>query len=121
MTCQRGCGEPVKRTELEPLILRWKKTTRALKIHDQPYGRYITDILELRTDAELARFSDPAEAAAFFCLLEFSKTVWPEGFPLAGRRPVPGQSPLMPGYRMPSPERGRTLAECDRLPADKIA
>jgi len=56
--------------ELDPLILRWKKTTRALKIHEQRYGRYITDILERRTDGELALFRDPVEAAAFFCLLD---------------------------------------------------
>ena len=56
--------------ELAPLILRWKKTTRALKIHEQHYGKYITDILERRTDAELALFVDPVEAAAFFCLLD---------------------------------------------------
>ncbi len=56
--------------ELDPLILRWKKTTRALKIHEQHYGKYITDILERRTDAELALFNDPVEAAAFFCLVD---------------------------------------------------
>jgi len=56
--------------ELDPLILRWKKTTRALKIDEQPYGRYITDLLERRTDTELALFRDPVEAAAFFCLLD---------------------------------------------------
>jgi hypothetical protein len=56
--------------ELDPLILRWKKTTRALKIHEQPSGKYITDILERRTDAELALFKDPVEAAAFFCLVD---------------------------------------------------
>ncbi len=56
--------------ELDPLILRWKKTTRALRIHEQHYGKYITDILERRTDAELALFRDPVEAAAFFCLLD---------------------------------------------------
>jgi hypothetical protein len=56
--------------ELDPLILRWNKTTRALKIHEQHYGEYITDILDRRTDAELALFKDPVEAAAFFCLLD---------------------------------------------------
>jgi hypothetical protein len=60
----------MKRTELDRLILRWKKTTRALKIPEQVYGKYITDLLEKRTDAELALFSDPVEAAAFFCLLD---------------------------------------------------
>jgi hypothetical protein len=60
----------MRKMELDPLILRWKKTTRALKIHEQHYGRYITDILERRTDAELALFKDPVEAAAFFCLLD---------------------------------------------------
>jgi hypothetical protein len=56
--------------ELDPLIHRWKKTTRALRIHEQQYGRHMTDILERRTDAELALFKDPVEAAAFFCLLD---------------------------------------------------
>jgi len=60
----------MRRMELEPLILRWKKTTRALKIHEQHYGKYITDILERRTDTELAFFRDPVEAAAFFCLVD---------------------------------------------------
>ena len=60
----------MRKMELDPLILRWKKTTRALKIHEQHYGKYITDILERRTDAELALFKDPVEAAAFFCLLD---------------------------------------------------
>lgn len=60
----------MRRMELDPLILRWKKTTRALKIHEQPYGKHMTDILERRTDAELALFRDPVEAAAFFCLLD---------------------------------------------------
>lgn len=60
----------MRKMELGPLILRWKKTTRALKIQDQHYGRSITDILERRTDEELALFRDPVEAAAFFCLLD---------------------------------------------------
>jgi len=60
----------MKRKELDGVILRWKMTTRALKTRDQVYGKYITDILEKRTDAELALFSDPVEAAAFFCLLD---------------------------------------------------
>jgi hypothetical protein len=60
----------MRKMELAPLILRWKKTTRALKIHEQHYGKYITDILDRRTDAELALFKDPVEAAAFFCLLD---------------------------------------------------
>lgn len=60
----------MKRKELNGLILRWKNTTRALKIHEQPYGKCLTEILEKRTDGELALFSDPVEAAAFFCLLD---------------------------------------------------
>lgn len=60
----------MRRMELDPLIIRWKKTTRALKIHEQPSGKYITDILERRTDTELALFKDPVEAAAFFCLVD---------------------------------------------------
>jgi len=88
----------MRRTELDPLIFRWKKTTRALKIHEQPYGKYITDILEQRTDAELARFSDPVEAAAFFCLLDLVKRIWPgEDIRRGG---IPGQSTLVPGDSM---------------------
>ena len=87
--------------DLDPLIFRWKKTTRALKIHEQPYGKYITDILELRTDAELARFSDPVEAAAFFCLLDLVKRGRSgEGF-LFCPPGIPGQSTLVPGDSMP--------------------
>ena len=51
-------------------MIRWRKTTSALKIDEQPYGKYITDLLGQRTDAELAFFTDPVEAAAFFCLLD---------------------------------------------------
>jgi|GEM_PF-1504387 len=60
--------------QLNETILRWKMTTRALKIHEQEYGRYLTDLLERRTDAELVHFTDPVEAAAFFCLLEMVKS-----------------------------------------------
>ena len=91
----------MRRRDLDPLIFRWKKTTRALKIHEQPYGEYITDILEKRTDAELARFLDPVEAAAFFCLLDLVKASRPgEDFPLSPPG-VPGQSVLVPGEGMP--------------------
>jgi hypothetical protein len=69
--------------ELEGVIRRWKKTTRALKIHEQEYGKYLTDILEKRTDAELALFSDPVEAAAFFCLLDIARRTFGEGVPVA--------------------------------------
>nr|WP_320161556.1 hypothetical protein [uncultured Methanoregula sp.] len=65
----------MKRKELDGVILRWKKTTRALRIHEQVYGKYITDLLEKRTDAELALFSDPVEAAAFFCLLDLVEKI----------------------------------------------
>jgi hypothetical protein len=66
----------MKRRELDGLILRWKNTTRALRIHEQEYGKYLTKILEKRTDGELSLFSDPVEAAAFFCLLDLAeKTV----------------------------------------------
>jgi len=88
----------MQKRDLDPLIFRWKKTTRALKIHEQPYGKFITDILERRTDAELARFSDPVEAAAFFCLLDLVRTGWPERdirtCHLSG---IPGQSTLVSG------------------------
>jgi len=78
----------MRRMELDPLIFRWKKTTRALKIHEQPYGRHITDILERRTDAELALFTDPVEAAAFFCLLDMVMR--------AGDLNSPGLTPPLP-------------------------
>ncbi|NMB78767.1 MAG: hypothetical protein GYA23_06690 [Methanomicrobiales archaeon] len=63
----------MRKMELDSLILRWKKTTRALKIHEQGYGRHLTDILERLTDAQLVYFQDPVEAAAFFCLLDTRK------------------------------------------------
>ena len=75
----------MRKMELDPLILRWKKTTRALKIHEQHYGRYITGILEQRTDEELALFRDPVEAAAFFCLLDLMIRYY-------GRNPLHGLS-----------------------------
>ena len=59
--------------ELDSVILRWKKTTRALKIHEREYGRHLTDVLERVTDAQLVHFQDPAEAAAFFCMLDLLK------------------------------------------------
>jgi len=65
----------MRRKELDGVILRWKKTTRALKIHEQEYGRYLTDLLGKRTDAELALFTDPVEAAAFFCLLDMTRRI----------------------------------------------
>ncbi len=74
--------------ELAPLILRWKKTTRALKAPEQRYGKHITDILEQRTDAELALFRDPVEAAAFFCLLDLVMR--------SHDRNAPGLSPAIP-------------------------
>ncbi len=73
--------------ELDPLILRWKKTTRALKIHEQHYGKQITDILERCTDAELALFRDPVEAAAFFCLVDVVMR--------SSDRDLPGLSPSL--------------------------
>ena len=83
--------------ELDTVILRWKKTTRALKIHEQEYGRHLTDVLERVTDAQLVHFQDPVEAAAFFCMLDLLKrtqestgrsaVVEPGG---AGQRPLPG-------------------------------
>jgi hypothetical protein len=65
----------MRKIQLDDVILRWKKTTRALKIHEQEHGRYLTEILERRTDAELVHFSDPVEAAAFFCMLEMVKRI----------------------------------------------
>jgi hypothetical protein len=91
----------MQRTELDLLIFRWKKTTRALKYQDQQYGKYITDILERRTDAELARFTDPVEAAAFFCLLDLMKRSWPQDSSACHCPGIPGQSTLVPGYSVP--------------------
>ncbi|MFA4861063.1 hypothetical protein [Methanoregula sp.] len=75
----------MKRKELDGLILRWKYTTRALKIHEQAYGKYMTDLLEKRTDAELALFSDPVEAAAFFCLLDLVEKTFDLPLPAPAR------------------------------------
>ena len=66
-------GELLQKMQLDEVILRWKKTTRALKIYEQEYGKTLTDCLERRTDAELVHFHDPVEAAAFFCLVELMK------------------------------------------------
>ena len=73
-TSQQESGELLRRMQLDEVILRWKKTTRALKIYEQEYGKALTDCLERRTDAELVHFKDPVEAAAFFCLVEVMKT-----------------------------------------------
>jgi hypothetical protein len=63
----------MRRMELDGVILRWKKTTRALKIHEQEYGLHLTGVLERVTDAQLVHFQDPVEAAAFFCMLDLLK------------------------------------------------
>jgi hypothetical protein len=86
----------MRRKDLDLLIIRWKKTTRALKLHEQPYGKYVTDLLERRTDAELAFFSDPVEAAAFFCLLDLVRQSRPDGtdFCLCSPSGIPGQATL---------------------------
>jgi len=65
----------MRKKDLDLLIFRWKSTTRSLEMHDQPYAKRITDILEQCTDADLARFTDPVEAAAFFCLLDLAGAV----------------------------------------------
>jgi hypothetical protein len=86
----------LRKKDLDPLIFRWKKTTRALKIYDQHYGKRITDVLERCTDADLALFSDPVEAAAFFCLLDLAGTTAGAG-PARSARSVgrAGQAPLL--------------------------
>ena len=63
----------MRRMDLNDLIVRWKKATRALRIEEQHYGGYLTDILEKRTDTELALFKDDVEAATFFCLIDLEK------------------------------------------------
>jgi hypothetical protein len=60
----------MRKKDLDELIIRWKLATRALRIHEQPYGRHLTEVLEKRTDTELALFKDPLEAALFFCMLD---------------------------------------------------
>jgi hypothetical protein len=90
----------MRKMELDPLILRWKKTTRALKIHEQHYGRYITDILDRRTDAELALFRDPVEAAAFFCLLDVVMRSVDKNSPgLSSAAPITRQQPIIADLR----------------------
>ena len=81
--------------ELDALILRWKKTTRALRIHDQEYGRHLTDVLERVTDQQLVHFRDPAEAAAFFCLLDLLKRTGEKKLCDAVPDPVPGPAPVV--------------------------
>ncbi len=84
--------------DLAPLILRWKKTTRALKIDEQHYGKYITDLLERRTDAELALFKDPVEAAAFFCLVDVMMRSFDKNSPgLSSPLPVTSQQSIYEG------------------------
>jgi hypothetical protein len=70
--------------ELDGVILRWRKTTRALKIHEQEYGRHLTEVLERVTDAQLVHFQDPVEAAAFFCMLDILKTTSERTSPRTG-------------------------------------
>ncbi len=65
----------MRKMQLDDVILRWKKTTRALKLPEQEYGKYLTDLLAKRTDTELVYFSDPVEAAAFFCLIDLAKKI----------------------------------------------
>jgi hypothetical protein len=60
--------------QLDELIVRWKRTTRVLAPGNQNYGQHLMDILEKRTDKELALFSDPVEAAAVFCLIDLCRT-----------------------------------------------
>jgi hypothetical protein len=98
----------MRRMELDPLILRWKKTTRALKIHEQSYGKYITDILERRTDAELALFKDPVEAAAFFCLVDVVMRTFDKNshglsspLPLTRQQPIIADIPSRPLQQRP--------------------
>jgi hypothetical protein len=81
----------MRRMELDGVILRWKKTSQALKIHEQEYGQHLTDVLERVTDAQLVHFQDPVEAAAFFCLLDLLKKTR-EGTPGIARTDVPPMS-----------------------------
>lgn len=85
----------MRRMDLDPLILRWKKTTRALMIHEQSYGRHLTDVLERVTDAQLVHFQDPAEAAAYFCMLDLLKRMQAKKIDDALPAPAaePGQAP----------------------------
>ena len=60
----------MRKMQLNEVIQRWKKTSRSLKPGELESGRYLIDVLERRTDADLVNFTDPVEAAVFFCLLE---------------------------------------------------
>jgi len=63
----------MRKKELDALIVRWKRCTRMLPDEQKPCGKYLTDILETRNEREFTRFTDPVEAAAFFCLRELVK------------------------------------------------
>ena len=80
--------------ELDSLIIRWKKTTRALKLQDQVYGQHLTAVLGRVTDAQLVHFQDPAEAAAFFCMLDLLKRVQEMEICDAAPKPVVMEAPL---------------------------
>jgi hypothetical protein len=77
----------MRSVDLEGVILRWKKTTRAMKTHDQVYGRHLTEVLGRVPDAQLVHFQDPVEAAAFFCMLDILKKS------CVGKAGIPGKDP----------------------------
>ena len=102
----------MRRIELDGVILRWKKTTRALKIHEQEYGRYLTAVLERVTDAQLVHFQDPVEAAAFFCMLDLVKNMnrHPANVPAGPGNTSSGECPLREEDRMQKEYRQAQIA-----------
>ena len=88
--------------ELDGVILRWKKTTRALKIHEQGYGQHLTDVLERVTDAQLVHFKDPVEAAAYFCMLDLLKrSCEKKTAPACTGTDLPSRQAILPGSTVP--------------------
>jgi hypothetical protein len=96
--------------ELDGVILRWKKTTRALKIHEQEYGRHLTDVLERVTEAQLVHFQDPVEAAAFFCMLDILKKTR-EGKSGSADTGTPSRQTILTGRSFPVTERLSAVLE----------
>jgi hypothetical protein len=102
----------MRRKDLDELIIRWKRATRALRIHEQPYGRHLTDVLEKRTDTELALFKDPLEAALFFCMLDVMRACREaDPFPAVANGCV-----TLPFKRQVGTLRSGTTGIADRLP-----
>jgi hypothetical protein len=59
----------VTETDMMKMIERWKRGTRALRIHDQQYGHRMIRLLERYHGPTLRLFDDYLEAATFFILV----------------------------------------------------